>query len=82
MTDKEMAMKIATVILGQQIKEMAYVSELEQYPPQWKENVDLVTGSLLLDERYQNRISEIDSALSKANSSDALQILYRELFAN
>ena len=82
MTDKEMAMKIATVILGQQIKEMAYVSELEQYPAQWKENVDLATGSLLLEEGYRNRISEIDSALSKANSGDALQILYRELFVN
>jgi hypothetical protein len=80
MTDKEMAMKIVTVILGQQIKEMAYISELEKHPGPWQENVDQMTGSLLIDERYQQRISEIDSALSKAKSGDALQTLFRELF--
>ncbi len=86
MTDKEMAMKIAVVILGQQVKEMAYIAELDQcrvdgQPTQWQESVDLVTGSLLLEEGYRNRMSQIEAAVSKAKSGEALQTLYRELFA-
>ncbi len=85
MKDSEMALKLAKLILENQMREIAYQSELELYridshPIPWKEKVERSTAELLSEEPYRNRIAEIRASFEEAKPDEVLKTLYISLF--
>ena len=82
-TDREMALEIARLILQMQMKEIAVDGVFERYRAPDGELSQLVLegyGQLLLDRAYLDRIAELKTAFDAAKPGDDLiQILHKEL---
>lgn len=85
MTDKEMALRLARLILEFQMRVLALESEIDLYrvdgsPISWKEKVQRSTDELVKDEPFQKRVSELSSLFEQSTPGSLLETLYIGMF--
>src|SRR5258708_109420 len=77
MTDKEIALEVAKVILQLHVKKVAFASFLERlrelgYQIDWQPEVQKAYDELLSEFAYVQRISELETAFGAATRGDDL----------
>ena len=86
MTDKEMAINIATAVLQFQMSKRAFESIVSLYRVsgrelEWKPMIENTTNDLLISKSFQERIVQIKSAFDATTDGEQLiRALHRELF--
>jgi hypothetical protein len=86
MTDKEMALEIASVVLQFQMSKLALESVISLYrvsgrEPDWKPLVQKATEELLKDRSFHDRIVQLKNAFDSTTGAEQLiRALHRELF--
>jgi hypothetical protein len=86
MTDKEMALEIASVVLRFQMSKLALESIISLYrihgeEPDWQPRVQRATDELLISQSFRDRIVQLKTAFDATKSADELiRTLHHELF--
>jgi hypothetical protein len=85
MTDEEMALKIANLILEFQMRVISLEAELslhrvEGHPMPWQDKARQSTDELLQGRPYQERIAELSVLFEKASPNSLLETLYMAIF--
>lgn len=86
MTDKEMALEIASVVLRFQMSKQAFESIVSLYRVsgrelEWKRMIENTTNDLLISKSFQERIVQLKSAFDATSDAEQLtRALHRELF--
>ena len=86
MTDKEMALEIASVVLQFQMSKRAFESIVSLYRVsgrqlEWKPMIENTTNDLLISKSFQERIVLLKNAFDATTDGEQLiRALHRELF--